>query len=380
MEARILILSAPFGAGHQSAALAIEEACRELRPACSTQVVRLERSFLALVARGYLKMVDRAPGTYRHLYHAPVGRRVRSLINALLLPAVTEAIARFRPTAVIATHPFPGGAAALLRRRGRLGAPLAMAVTDFIPHPLWVQDGVDRYFAASPETAARLEALGAPQSRVQVTGIPVRLAFSRPDLAVGARESGLPAQGGAPADCRPSEGARRVLVMGGGLGMGPVVEAVRSLATQPHPHLLTTVVAGKNPQLLGELIDLFGHDPRITILGYTDQIADLMKASDLLLTKPGGLTCSEALACGLPMLLLPALPGQEEENAAHLVKTGAAVSVAEEQAGWVAAELLFKRTERLMRMREAAARAGYPRAALQVAYTLMTAGNLNQTA
>lgn len=93
---------------------------------------------------------------------------------------------------------------------------------------------------------------------------------------------------------------RQVLVMGGGFGLGPITEAVRSLAMLPYRDLRITVICGGNALLQRELTDLFGCDSRIDILGFTDRIWELMSRSDLLVSKPGGITCSEALACRLP--------------------------------------------------------------------------------
>ncbi len=341
---RVLILSADFGAGHLQAARAIASACVQSRPTTAVHVVNIATPLLSLISSGYLTLLQTAPAAYRQLYHAPGGSAASTLIRAALLRAVRHEVTRFRPTAIIATHPFPGAAAAYLRRRGELQATVSMAVTDFIPHPLWVQRGVDRYFVASPEAAAHLGARGVAPDRITVSGIPIRLEFA-----------------GAPV--RQADNTRHVLVMGGGLGLGPIVDAVASITDLPHGQLRVTVVCGKNQDLLRQLHGRFGADPRLEILGYTDRIPGLMASSDLLVTKPGGITCSEALAVGLPMLLLRPLPGQEEENASHLVATGAAAVTAEERIGDAAASLLFGAPERLHSVRQCALAAGQPHAA-----------------
>jgi processive 1,2-diacylglycerol beta-glucosyltransferase len=159
--------------------------------------------------------------------------------------------------------------------------------------------------------------------------------------------------------------------MGGGLGLGPIVEALRSLAVLPHPNLQIIAVCGSNQQLQAELMDLFGDDPRFTIVGYTQLIPQLMAQADLLVSKPGGMTASEALACYLPMLLLPPLPGQEEENAAYLTAAHAAIRVTDTQVGTTAADLLFTSPEKLVRMREAARLLGRPDAVRLIASELL---------
>lgn len=299
------------------------------------------------VSSGYLSLTRHAPSAYRRLYHTSVHEATRKLVRTVVHRPVWEAIESFQPTAIIATHPFPGAVAAHLRRSGRLQATVAVAVTDFCPHPFWVEPGIDRYFVPSEAAAHRLQGLGVDPTGIRVTGIPIR-----PDFQPG----------------RPAGGeVRRVLVMGGSLGLGPIVEAVRSLAILPQRHLAVTVVAGTNEHLAEELRNLCGADRRFEILGFTDQMPRLMAEADLLITKPGGLTCAEALACGVPMLLLHPLPGHEEENAAYLTATGAAAAATEESISTQAAELLFDRPDKLIHMMKAARLAGRPRAALDIA-------------
>lgn len=348
MNDRVLILSADFGAGHLQAARAIAAACEAQNPRAAVEVINVATPLLSLISTGYLALLQAAPGAYRHLYRAPGGGAASPLIRAALLSAVRREITRLQPTAVVATHPFPGAAAAYLRRRGQLSGTVAMAVTDFIPHPLWVQRGVDRYFVAASAAAHHLLLRGVDPGRITVSGIPIR-----PEFAAGPRPV---------ATCE-----RRVLVMGGGLGLGPIVDSVAALAAMRHANLRVTVVCGQNEQLRQELVSRFGADQRLTMLGFTDQVPRLMAQSDLLVTKPGGITCSEALAAGLPMLLLRPLPGQEEENAAHLTATGAARVVPEAQLGSAAAALLFGAPDQLGAARQLALAAGQPQAASLIA-------------
>jgi processive 1,2-diacylglycerol beta-glucosyltransferase len=355
MGQRILVLSAAFGCGHVQAARAIAEACRAQDPDCEATALDGETWGLQRVASSYLSLLRLAPTLYQRLYHAPVGRHTRGLLRTTLCAGITRAIIRFEPTLVVATHPFPGAVASHLRRTGRLRAPLAVAVTDFMPHPFWVESGVDCYFVPTPDAAARLIGLGVPPDRVRVSGMPVRPEFG-------------PAT---PHTTLLRDSTKRVLVMGGGLGLGPIIEAVRSLAVLPHPNLHVAIVCGANQGLQAELTDLFGDDRRFTIIGYTNRIPQLMARADLLVTKPGGMTASEALASHLPSLLLPPLPGQEAENAAYLSRVGAALPVAEAGVGTTAATLLFTSPERLVRMREAARLAGRPDGARLIASELL---------
>lgn len=367
MSSRILLLSADFGSGHLAAAKAIAALCRTLDPTCEAEPLQLKSPALNLISWIYLRLIDHVPSVYRKLYHLPVGWPLRALLLTVLGDKVMREIRRLKPGVIVGTHPFPAGVAAYLRSQGQVDAPVVMALTDFLPHRLWVWEGVDAYCVSSEAAAEALVRMGVERSRIAVTGVAVR-----PEFGEAAQKL-----------ARHPEGTiRRVLVMGGGLGLGPIVEAVRSLASLPQPELRVTVICGTNQSLYRNLVDLFSADSRIEVVGFTDQVAAYMGRSDLLVTKPGGITCSEALAMGLPMLLLSPLPGHEEENAAYLTGTGAAQITDENWVGARAAELLFERPETLREMQAKARQTGRPRSAEAIANEILirSAQNPHRTA
>jgi processive 1,2-diacylglycerol beta-glucosyltransferase len=355
MEPHALFLAAPFGTGHFYAAKAAAEAWRQLAPAWRVTVANLSPLLVRGVAAGYLELLQWAPGLYRRLYQAQVPPTTAWLIRRAFLRPVIQELRAHRPTVVVATHPFPGRVAAHLKRKGRLHAKVAFIVTDFLPHHLWVCPGVDQYFVATAAGAARLRELGVPADRIAISGIPIRADFDRPL---------------APLTPLPKP-VREVLVMGGGLGLGPIPEAVGALAAIPRPDLRVTVVCGRNESLQSELRAQLQGDQRFRLLGETDEVPALMRQADLLVSKPGGLTCCEALASGLPLLLLAPLPGQEEENAEALLLTGAARIAPTEGIGRMVDRLLWREPEALQAMRLSAANAGRPAAARSIAATLM---------
>ncbi|HLO01904.1 MAG TPA: glycosyltransferase [Symbiobacteriaceae bacterium] len=354
MEPHALFLAAPFGTGHLYAAQAAAEAWQGLAPDWRVTVSNASPLLVRGVAAGYLELLQWAPGLYRRLYQAALPPSAAWLIRRAFLRPVIEALRTNRPTVVIATHPFPGRVAAHLKRKGRLNARIAFIVTDFLPHRLWVCPGVDQYFVATSAGAARLRDLGVPPERISVSGIPIRAAFDRPIAR--------------PLETGPE---RHVLVMGGGLGLGPIAEAVGALAAIPRPELRVTVVCGRNEALRSELQEQLSGDHRFRLLGETDQVPDLMREADLLISKPGGLTCCEALASGLPLVLLAPLPGQEEENAEALLLTGAARIAPTEGVGGLVDHLLWSEAAGVRAMRQCAQSAGRPGAARSIATTLL---------
>lgn len=322
---------------------------------------------LNLVSRGYLWLIDYLPSVYRSLYHLPVSWPLRALLLAALGAKVKREIRRLQPSVIVGTHPFPAGVAAYLRSKGKVDVPVIMALTDFLPHGFWVWEGVDAYCVSSADAAEALAQMGVDPRRITVTGVAIRPEFGEAAAQLARH---------------PGDNTRRVLVMGGGLGLGPIVEAVRSLASLSQPELRVTVICGTNQSLQGELLDLFGQDSRIEVLGFTSQVAEYMAQSDLLVTKPGGITCSEAMAMGLPMLLLSPLPGHEEENAGYLAGTGAALITDETWVGARAAELLFEQPEALQAMRTQARQTGRPGSAEAIANEILirSAQNPHRTA
>ncbi|MDT8902796.1 MGDG synthase family glycosyltransferase [Anaeroselena agilis] len=355
----VLIVTASVGAGHDQAARAVGAEIGERYPGVRVTIADFmgeENSYLnALLKETYLKMISVSPQVYDLLYRwsqthqLPV---VQTLLAKAMKRSMRRLYFRYRPDLIIFTHPFPCGAAAYLRRKGLLDAPLVGVVTDFSAHPLWVYDEVDLYFVAAGETRNELVRQGVPAERICPTGIPIDVSFGRqPDRSAAMRELGLAA-------LQPT-----VLIMGGGLGIGPVADAVRSL-DGVGGGLQIVVVAGRNAELRRELRAIAAASRHyIVALGYTRRVRELMAAADLLITKPGALTVSEGLSAGLPMVLISPLPGQEEDNAAYLVDRGAAVLLADARDAGAMVAGLLARPQELEEMRGRARGLGHPWAA-----------------
>jgi processive 1,2-diacylglycerol beta-glucosyltransferase len=186
-------------------------------------------------------------------------------------------------------------------------------VTDFDLHQMWVHEGITGYFVANEEISFRLESSGIPKSNIVVTGIPVMPEFvNRPERDVCATRIGL----------NPAH--KTLLIMGGGAGLGINSHLVNSLLNLQND-VQIIVMAGKNKSLLDELLKLSSQWPgRLVVVGFTDKVPELMACADLVITKPGGLSTSECLVMGLPMVLINPIPGQEERNASYLLQEGVA--------------------------------------------------------
>ncbi len=324
---RILIATMTAGGGHLAAAAALEEAWHAMRPRDVIERVDLLKFYSPLHRKihsdGYVKLVERAPELWGMVFKKTDDPKVARRLNRLqqLFPGRSRLrfvrhVKHFKPDAVICTHYSPLEVLGEMRLKGgEAKGPLCVSVvTDFEAHALWMDAGVDLYCVAAEETKARLVARSAVATDVVSTGIPIATKFSAAMNAQSVRRSmGL-------RDDLPT-----LLVLSGGFGMGPVGKILAQL-DHVSGDFQTLVVCGRNEELRRELAAQDRKHPT-RVLGFASNMHELMGVADLILTKPGGLTTSEALALGKPLLILDPIPGQEAANSDFLLERGAAVKV-----------------------------------------------------
>ena len=324
---RVLIATVTAGAGHVQAAAALEEAWRALRP--RDAVERLDvleftpKLYRKVYVEGYVKLVEHAPELWALVFKKtdnPVLvrklTRLRRALGRLSSNAFVRRVQQIKPEVVLCTHFMPLDILGRLKFKQRLKpSPLTVSiVTDFEAHALWMERTVDLYCVAAEETRARLLARQVPADQVVVTGIPIASKFSsKVDAAAVRRSLGL-------RDDLPV-----ILVLGGGFGMGPVAEILQELHRVATP-LQIVVVCGRNAELRRELAVQDRRHPT-HVLGFATNMHELMAVAALIVTKPGGLTSSEALAMGRPLFILNPIPGQEAANSDFLLERGAAAKV-----------------------------------------------------
>jgi processive 1,2-diacylglycerol beta-glucosyltransferase len=363
---RVLLLSASVGAGHLRAAEALEAAARQAHPGVYLEchdVLKLTNAvFRRLYGKTYLDLVNTAPHLLGMLYDwldRPVkkdfGDRLRRLVQKLNLLKFEKLVLRGNWDLVISTHFLPVELIAHLRREGKVDVPQVTVCTDFATHRLWCNQPCEQYFCATQEGAQYLEFFGIPRETIEVTGIPIH-----PDFSTAKDRSALLVKHCASED-RPI-----VLQMCGGFGVGPVEAIYKSLLSIDTP-LHVIVVAGKNEALKQELSQLaVPPRHRASILGFTKEMHELMAIADIVVTKPGGLTTSESLASGLPMIVANPIPGQETRNSDYLLENGAGVKI--DHPSLLAGKLSKILTDetQLTRLQANARKLGRPRAAFDV--------------
>ena len=361
---KILILSVSAGAGHLRAA----EAVRLAATAAGHQAEHVDvmdlvpRLFRRVYCDSYLRLIERHPALWGYLYHSSDKARpdstltkLRRLVEGLNTRQLVKKVVAEAPDVVICTHFLPAQLLAKLRKNGTVAMPTWVVVTDFDVHLLWVHQGLSGYCVADEEVAWRIRERGIGATPVHVTGIPIMPVFAhKPDRAECARELGLdPAR-------------TTVLLMGGGGGVGGLDSVAERMLTVPGNAQLIAC-AGRNADLLRKLeVMARPQHGRLLPMGFTTTPERLMATADLAVSKPGGLTTSECLAMGLPMLVVSPIPGQEERNADFLLEHGAALK-AHDLAGLAyRAQGLLADPARLAAMAAAAARLGRPQAATDI--------------
>lgn len=356
---RVLILSAGVGSGHNSAAAAVEQACAGRADVAEVLVLDVLQASSSLyrdvLGKGYFVLVEDAPWLVEWGYDlsdAPFRRRgpLDPWTQANAMPVVS-AIKRFRPTAVVCTHFLPAQLLATLLLRGVVDARTAVVTTDYDFQGLWLTSAFHGVFLAREEGRVQLMALGLPGDRVAATGIPIR---PRPQHTPE-RDSGAPP----------------MLLVSAGASGGDYALAVVRQTLHLRSAFTATIVCGRSDELRQRVEQLVGSDERYTVLGFTSEMPELLGQADLFIGKPGGLSASECMAAGLPMVLVNPIPGQEVRNGDYLMEQGAAVRCnTAATIGWKIDRIL-QEPGRLQRMQAAARDAGRPDAADQVLSRLL---------
>ena len=316
---RALIFSVSIGSGHDSVANALKERLKEDIPGSQLEIVdtfQYINSVLHKVVFGsYMETLKFTPKVWGYLYNqAEKGERlvdIGQIMSKLLSPKLELLLKEFNPEVILTTHAFPTGILAVLKRRQHITMPLGAVVTDYHVHNFWIHHGVDRYFLPAPDLDYNLLRNGILPETIRAFGIPIRRQFSeeldtdivREELQIGH----LPT----------------VLVMGGGLGLGRIEVIVKELLE--FSNFQVVVVAGKNKTLHDCLFNL--RNPRLKVFGFLDNIAKVIAACDIVISKPGGVTTAEVLALKKPLVIYTSLPGQEDRNTDYLLNKGAAVKI-----------------------------------------------------
>lgn len=359
-----MIISVSAGSGHVRAAQALEETFKNISP--SVQVLNIDaldystKTFRKLIADGYANVSNRVPRLWGYMYdvtdeetteisfYTKVLRKLQSFSGNKMFNLIrTE-----KPDVIISTHFLPPPVLIRHFQKKKIEIPVYCVVTDFDIHNMWHTSGIAGYFVASDLIAHKLKFWNVEPENIHVTGIPIHPVFqkpyNRPDLC---REYDL------------DPNLPTFLFIGSGLTAKQVNSILRHITQNETPRQIL-LVAGRNTKLLKKLEKFTV--PSNTILrtfGFVSEIEKLMSVSDLIVTKPGGLTVSECLVKKLPLIMVFPIPGQEERNADYVISTGAGFKANDPLELEYKIENILQNRDILNRMRESAARAARPDAA-----------------
>lgn len=306
------------GKGHEKAAKVLKNVISansydEVKIVCLLKV--FNRFLESLIRNIYITMIKRFPYLWQIMYkkESKFGLLFKDLIANVMYIKLKSYFDKEQPDLVIATH--AAGLGVLAKYKKSHDYLLAAVFTDFQVNSFWVYDEIDYYFVAAEEFKQKLLAYGIEENKVYITGIPIDPIFfqnygTKNDLGVD------------------KQNYLKLLIMGGGLGLGGIKEVITALNQLDDVLIDVSVIAGNNTKLYNELNKLKSKVKYpFRVYSYVEDIYNKMVDSDLLISKPGGLTVSEALSVQIPILIYKPLPGQEEHNLKYLIKNKAAIRI-----------------------------------------------------
>ena len=322
--ADILILSSAIGSGHMRASAAVVRGVELLDPEKTCSIVdfphEVSPGIEQLLRSAYLGSLKLWPAAYGRIYRSSEGGRqgsYRDFVERAGLRTLERLVSSTGARALVAPHFYGAGVLGDYKERNP-GAFASVVLTDYVPHPIGVPPNLDLYVVADEAAAEVVTRLGVPEEKIHPTGIPIDPLFEDPADPSGVRRDLLELE---------DDDLPVVLVMGGGLGGGELEKAV-SLLFEASAAMHLVVLCGSNVRSRERLERKAAREGRsATFLAFTDRVRELMAAATVLVTKPGGMSCTEALAAGLPQVLYHPIPGQEEDNAAAIARYGAGVVV-----------------------------------------------------
>ena len=316
---RTVLLSFGLGTGHAQVATNLANALAPLGHACKHNPLEgwVPWDYDLLFRHGYLFLILKFPGVWDAMYHSegfaqrdhlapPVmrGRAIRAF----------EASGMGDTDLVVATQYNAMEIVADWKRETGRPLKLAAVVTDYDIYPLWARQEVDLFLVPHVKQARLLEEKGVEPKKISVTGIPIAPAFGEHHDRAAIRSALF-------SDLGLDGALRTAMVFGGGGGMGPLRESAAAILDLAEWQVI--LVCGKNDRLRRKSISLARANPeRLRVLGYRTDIPALMLASDVVVTKAGALSLTEALSCGARVIVIPSLSGQEKVNIAFMVGEG----------------------------------------------------------
>jgi len=325
---KILIFYGAYGGGHLAAASAIKNYIDKNFTDCTTMMVDcveyINKYLNKVSTAAYKEMAKKAPWVWKKVYnnsdHGALAK-VSNASNKLMAKKLNNILQEFKPDLVISTHPFSNQMCTNLKKNKKINCKIATVLTDMAIHSQWITDPeyIDYFFVSNDEMKNAMIDKNIPEFKIFVTGIPLSERFKQTyNKSEIFNEFKL----------NPDK--KTILFFAGGefgLGRKRTSLVFRALI-RLFKDCQVIAISGKNKKMYHKmlsLVDLYKANNRIRVLDFTNKVPEIMSISSLVITKPGGLTTTESLVSGLPIVIINPIPGQEEENAEYLEKNGLAI-------------------------------------------------------
>lgn len=318
---KILILYGSYGGGHLSAAKAIYNYIKENYEDVKIEILDcmeyINKYVNILSTKAYTEMAKKAPWAWGKVYRSaekgPLSK-ISNNSNKLMAKKLNTYLKEFEPDLIISTHPFSSNMCSYLKKKNKLQCQIATIMTDFEIHNQWLINNkyTNDFFVSNEHMKEEMVKLGINKNKIFVTGIPVSERFSFNFNKLDIYE-----------EFHLNPLLKTVLFFAGGeYGLGKSkTEEIFNILVSKFSNLQVIAIAGKNKEMkehFEEIVKKANKESLVKVLAFTNKVPELMNISDLVITKSGGLTTSESLVSGLPMLIINPLPGQEEQNAEFL--------------------------------------------------------------
>ena len=325
---KILIFYGSYGGGHLSAARNIKDFIENNYSDCEVLLVDcieyINKLLNKITTKAYTDFSRNARWIWKQIYYGSENgslSKISNSINKVMAIKLNKLIQEFKPNLIISTHPFSSQMCAILKKKQKIHCHLATVMTDYAPHSQWLvaHEFVDYYFVAHEGMREDLIKRGVDSKKIFATGIPLSNRFL---LSYD--------KGKILSEYNLSIDKKTILFFAGGefgFGKDKTFNMLKSIIDN-FPYLQVIAIAGRNVKIkerFDELVAKTNSENSVKILSYTNQVPELMSVADLVITKPGGLTTTESLASGLPLIVIDPLPGQEEENAKFVEEHGAGI-------------------------------------------------------
>ena len=325
---KILIFYASYGGGHLNAAKSINEYILNNYKNFNVELIDcmkyVNKTIEKITTTAYREAAKKAPWVWGRIYNdsqkGPLAH-LSSRSNKIMAIKLLKLLREKQPDLIISTHPFGSQMCSYLKRKGKISAKIATIMTDFAPHDQWLvgNDFTDYYFVAHDKMKTYLIRKNIPSEKVFVTGIPLSNRFlQKYDKKEVLKEFNL------------EENKKTILFFGGGeFGLGKTrTFQIFENFVKNFNDIQIIAISGKNEKMklaFDEIVKQNKAEKYVRVLDFTNKVPELMSISDLVVTKPGGMTTTESLASKLPMVIINPIPGQEEENAEFLESKGIAI-------------------------------------------------------